>query len=777
MNILHRRPLFLCCAVLMLAVTAGFVLPLPGYGLALILLALGAAGLSVLFGYGFRNRYRAILAVAVCLTAVLGLLRAGAVFHSRDVRLLRGLEQKTVTVEGVVTDRRGSGGYLTAYTLSLEKVNGTPVSGNALLTCYYVSDLQPGYAVIMEAAIVPLSEAAGDGYDATALLGDGYTTGLISETEATVTVTREETHSPAVRAGALRRSLAARLNLLTAEGGEGIPSALLLGDKQGLEDHVRRDFARAGVSHLLAISGLHVTLLFGLLAGLLRLLRLPKRVRTVLMGLCALGYLVLLGFPPSATRAVIMLGAVYLSVLLTSRADPLTSLGLAGAVILTVTPWAAADAGFWMSFLATLGLVTVLPALRSPRKQEGNTVSPLRRLLSVSFGKLAVGLITGIVAMSFTLFAVALAIGELGWLSPLSTLLLTPLCAVLLVLSVLCLPASFTPLGSLLGALAGKLCTLMTALAEVIAKPSWVTVSVRHPAVPWVAALMLTATLVLLVIRLPERRRRLIFAPILAGWVVIAGVLGADHLMTRREVDVTYLQPSSQSDSLVLVSGNRGFVCDLSNGSLTALSDGAREAEERGATELSAVMLTHYHSRTSGALETFLDRETVRALWLPQPSRQEDYFLLLACLEKAERAGVPAFVYRPGESLRIFGEGSITLETAFLDRSTQPLLLVSVAFPTGEREAKTRLLYCGSAVFESTLAHRARELTAGADTVILGSHGPLFKAPFGDSLDLTEAETVILSAYGDTAGWFDPVRVSEGTTLWIGPFRMTLKKR
>jgi hypothetical protein len=53
----------------------------------------------------------------------------------------------------------------------------------------------------------------------------------------------------------------------------------------------------------------------------------------------------------------------------------------------------------------------------------------------------------------------------------------------------------------------------------------------------------------------------------------------------------------------------------------------------------------------------------------------------------------------------------------------------------------------------------------------------LFKAPFGDSLDLTEAETVILSAYGDTAGWFDPVRVSEGTTLWIGPFRMTLKKR
>ncbi len=776
MDILHRRPLFLCCAVFMLSAAAGLLLDGAGKLITGGLILLGTVLFACLRYFKRRDTYRAVTAVAAGILAILALFQSHQTFGSDTRADLYRPEQTTVQVQATVTDRRGSGGNMTSYTLSLEAVNDQPADGLALLTCYYVSDLRPGNEITLEATLLPLSEAAGDGYDATALMGDGYVIGLLSEDETTVTVTRENSPSLLVRAGNLRRTLSARLNLLTGDGSHGLPSALLLGDKTALSDSVRRDFARAGVSHLLAISGLHVTLLFGLLGLFLRLVRVPKRVRAVILSLAAVGYLILLGFPPSATRAVIMLGVTYLSYMISERADPLTSLGVAGGLIIAVTPYAVVDAGFWMSFLATLGLVTLMPLVqawidRPPRREAPLWWQLLRKDLLKPLAALAVGL----TAMSFTLSVVAAVIGEMGILSPVATILLTPLCAAVLVLSLLCLPFVGTAWGTLLGDLTEIICTFMTNLTAWMAKPAWGVISLRHPAVVPIAAVMTIATLILLVIRLPKRRRFLVVVPILVGWLAVGGVLTVHQHLTRHRVEVTYLQPSTASDALVLVSGRQGFICDLTNGSQSSMTAAAREAERQGATELAVYMLTHYHTSTAGALSTLLDRETVRALWLPRPADEEEYDLLLSCLEKPESAGVPTYLYDPGEALRVFGEGTLMLETAELRRSVQPVLLVSLDVSPAET-GKDRLVYCGSAVFESTLSHRAAELIAEADTVIFGSHGPLFKMSYGEELDLTNAREVILSAHQDTAEWFDPASLPAGVPLWKGQKRLTLLK-
>ncbi len=774
MNILHRRPLFLCCAVFLVASVVGLALPATGK-LIVGLLSLACAILYAIFSLRRRcSRGRIILVAVATLLASVGLLLSHLTFSGSQTIRLQELEQTTVWVKGTVTDRRGSGGNLTSYALALASVNGESTDGMAVLTCYYVSGLQPGYEVELEATLIPLSEAAGDGYDATALQGDGYVIGLLSEDETTVTVLQEESKKLSVRAGNLRRMLSARLDLLAGKDAKGLPSALLFGEKSYLSDEVRRDFSRAGISHLLAISGLHVTLLFGLLDGLLRLLRVSKKFRAVLLASGAVGYLILLGFPPAATRATIMLGVTYLSYLLSSRADPLTSLGLSGALIVAVTPYAVADAGFWMSFLATLGLVTVMPLVwewlnRTPRREA----SPLWTMLRRDLIKCMVALAVGLIAMSFTLSMVAAVIGEMGILSAVTTILLTPFCAVILLLSLLVLPFIGTAVGAFLGSSVQLVCIYMLNLVEWIANPSWVVISLRHPAVLPLAALMLVAVLAFLVIQLPTRRRWLTVLPILLGWTAIGGVLGIHHILNRDEIDVTYLQPSSVSDSIVMVSGQDGFICDLSNGSLSSMTTAVREAERRGATELSALMLTHYHNRTSGALSTLLSREMVRALWLPSPDNEEDYGYMLSCLEKAKLANVPVFVYDAGETLEVFGEGRLTLETASIKRSEQPVLLVSLDVSL-EETGSDRLVYCGSAVFESELAERAAELVEAADTVIFGNHGPLCKKPYGATTDMTDSQQIIFSAYGDIAAWFDSEGLPNHILLWMGQKRFVL---
>ena len=768
MDILRHRPLLRLCLLFMAAATVGIALPLWGKlllgGLALLL----AAILILNRQWRRGGRGRAAEAVVAVLLVCLALGQSHMTHHGTNALYLQELQGHTVTAEGVITDRAASGGNLTAYTMTLSSVEGRPVRGTAYLTCHYVSDLRPGERVTLTATLTTTEEATGSADRALTLLGDGVTLGILSENEADVTVTGTDNRL-SVKAGALRRTLAAKLALATGKDAEGLPAALLLGDTAGLSDGVRRDFSRAGISHMLAISGLHVTLLFGMLGFFLKCLRLPRRLRGILLGGIALLYLILLGFPPSATRAVIMMGMVYLSALLSSRSDPLTSLGLAGALILAVDPYTVADAGFWMSFLATLGIVTLMP----PIKEAATTWRAKGSRLRAGLVKLLLALCVGVVAMSFTLLIVAAVIGELGILSPLSTVLLTPLCGGVLLSSALTLPLSATPAGIPLGMVTAQLCRLMSRCALWLGKPSYAVISLRHPAVLPVAVLMVGATLILLAIRLPRRRRVWVGAPLLAGWILLGGILGIHALLTDGEVGFSYIQPSSQSEAMVLVEGNRGFICDLSNGSLSALSASAREAEERGATEISALMLTHYHSRTPGALSTLLERETVRALWLPEATVGEDYFLLLACLEKAEAAGVPVYLYRRGESLEIFGQGSVTLLTSSLNRSVQPVLLVSVSLQHEKGDGHS-LLYCGSAVFESPLREKATDLAATADTLIFGSHGPVCKAPFGGDTALDGGDTVILSAHQGIAAWLDPSGLPDTTRLWLGPYRTTL---
>mgnify|MGYP002513770741 CR=1 FL=1 len=209
MHIFRHRPLFLCCFGFTLACFAGFFLSLAGKLLCGVGLLIGTI-LFCLRRIRRKDGPRASLCGVLCLLALAGFLLSHLYFESGSARTLASLEGQTVTVTGTVTDRRGSGGFMTSYAFELSSADGVPTRGKVLLTCHYVSDLQPGHGVEVEVTVIPLDEAAGDGYDATALMGDGYVAGLLSESEETVTVTTETAGGLAVRAGRIRRALAAR---------------------------------------------------------------------------------------------------------------------------------------------------------------------------------------------------------------------------------------------------------------------------------------------------------------------------------------------------------------------------------------------------------------------------------------------------------------------------------------------------------------------------------------------------------------------------------------
>lgn len=227
----------------------------------------------------------------------------------------------------------------------------------------------------------------------------------------------------------ISRSLSGHINKIFPEDTSAFMQALLLGDKSLLyeDEGLHLAMTRAGFMHIVAVSGLHVAFL----VGLLRLI-LGSGRRSALLCLALIWLFVFItGASPSAVRAGFMQSFLLLAPLLRRENDPPTSLSLALALILLQNPFAAASISLQLSFAAVAGifcfsgriysfLISVLPKLAEGqlgRYAAANTATSLgvmvftTPLTAVHFGYIPVLAILSNIA---GLWAVSLCFG-LGW--------------------------------------------------------------------------------------------------------------------------------------------------------------------------------------------------------------------------------------------------------------------------------------------------------------------------------------------------------------------------
>ena len=132
---------------------------------------------------------------------------------------------------------------------------------------------------------------------------------------------------------------------------------LLLGQRGQIDPEIQQRFARTGVIHVLAVSGLHVGFILLLLMGLFSMLRLPEIPRTILLILALVIYTSLTGGKPPVVRASLMAAIILLGYLFQRRANAVNSLAVAALILLMINPLMLFDAGFQLSFLAVLGIL------------------------------------------------------------------------------------------------------------------------------------------------------------------------------------------------------------------------------------------------------------------------------------------------------------------------------------------------------------------------------------------------------------------------------------
>ncbi len=433
----------------------------------------------------------------------------------------------------------------------------------------------------------------------------------------------------------------------------GLSEALILARRERLSRDLRDKWARAGIAHLLAISGFHVGVIAGILYLLARRLGLGPARAPLAAAAGSWAYVLAIGSPVAATRAAFILAALAAGRLLGRRVSSLGALATAFIAVLAARPDAIASVAFQLSFAGAAGLVLLAPPVSRALRTRA-----LARLPSA----LRTGLASGIAATAATLPLVAWHFGYFAAAGIPVTLLAGPLVAAAIPGMLLSILLSFVSL-PLAGIFAGGT-DLFLQFADTI-----VSGVVRIPGASvwtprwWVAAATAAFAAYALItrglaLRMRPRMRAALLVACLAGALIawpIPALVGRGGAMELVFLDV------GQGDAVAIrTPGRRWILVDTGPRSRT-FDSGARIVvpylRRRGAARLEALVLTHPDLDHIGGADAVLSELTVVRVLDPGAAAARPAYV--GALERARARGATWFAARAGDLVSADG---VTLE-------------------------------------------------------------------------------------------------------------------
>lgn len=735
MGIFYRRPLCLFCACFLTGALAAWLLPSRWVVRCLAFLLLVLAVLTVLC-VCFRRRLLPFLTVILC---VIGLF--GSMVHSyatvdcvqKRARSWAGMHE----MELLITESEAEYSHASVYTAQLIRVDGTDAKISVKLTDFGQNHLEAGDCVFVTTVVSEISDEFGNPVERNAG-GTLLSVSLNDTQEAYVRRFSAERFQKRWLSATDIKIVSERVRMrlqsvfssrLGTEVGS-LASALLLGDRSALSSATVRDFRRAGLSHMMAVSGLHISVLLGGLERLLRCLYVPKRARIVTVAAGGCLFLFLAGFSLSAVRSVLMLFSVYLHFLLRDENDSLTALFVSIVLILLIAPYAVADIGMWMSFLATLGLLTVYPLLetwiRVP-KPDARGAFGLRILRKG-------GLILGMTAVAnlFLLPIVWLLFGELSWIAPIANLLLSFPVQLFLWFLPFALGLGWIPHVGV------GLCRVVTWCGQVIltgverlSRVPYATLSLNDTVGKWMIPLICLALAVTLTFRFHHKRCALI--PLAAVLLSVTCCLGLAW-QSRRQPILRYCRIDSANEYFFSSEGQALSICDVSGGSVSAYEAMEEQYAALAATEIRSFVLTHYHSSHAETLTSLLQREVIRTLYLPIPEHASALAVAGTLVQCAENQGTQTVFYYSGDVLSL--SDSVNVRVEWSEQNGRHAA-IGLDFSVGGNGLS----------YLSANAVPTSEFAVQSDTALFGCHGGgSERTSYGEWIPSEQTTTLIYAA-------------------------------
>lgn len=418
----------------------------------------------------------------------------------------------------------------------------------------------------------------------------------------------------------MRRGICNAIDEAFPEDTEGFARALLLGDSSKLSRQEDEAYADSGIRHVIAVSGLHVSIL----CTMLYIATAEEKVSTLLFGIPMLIlFAALAGFTPSVMRAVVMQGLLMIGLSLDKEYDPPTALGFSVLIMLAVNPLVITSVSFQLSAGCTIGILLFSGRIHhyllkhtplGPAKGKSRKAKMTRRFVSsVSISLSAVIVTTPLCALYF---------GKISLVG-----LITNLLALWVVSFIFCgimtaglLAVIWKPLGQIAGWIISWPIRYVQLVAKLLSKIPYAAVYTSDIYV--VVWLIFAYILLFTLLHNKNKRPFLTLGCIGFGLIVCLVFSGLEQKDTRYSVMALDV---GQGQSILLQSGDQAYLVDCGGDSGGMVADTVKQAmRSERIDKLDGVILTHYDADHTNGLLPLLEEIEVECLYLPDVPSETD---------------------------------------------------------------------------------------------------------------------------------------------------------
>ena len=430
--------------------------------------------------------------------------------------------------------------------------------------------------------------------------------------------------------------LGAELRLPPSPDAFGVVAALVTGVRTELSPELIRLYQRAGIFHVMAISGAHVAIWIACLYALFRWMGLSTRATLVLLMLVLPLYAVFCGNRAPVVRAVLMTLLLMGARLRSLRAPAENALAVAALMLLAWEPASLFDAGFQLTMAAMVTIVAFYERIAFWLAPLGFLAKPLAVSIAAQLGVMPVA---------------AWYFHRLNPAAPLASLVAIPVAAAICILGVVLVFVSGIPVVAAIVSAATRLAvTVLTGVAEFAAElPAG---SIRVGAPSWIFVGVYVGALIAL---LSTSKRLRASGGLLLGVLLVAAIFplrASPGVLEVNALDVGH------GDAILLTLPDGGNVLVDGGGLPFAFLDVGESVVlpfllDRGVRRLDAVVVTHADFDHIGGLATVVNELRVDAIWQGNPDRKRPAYRALR--ERADERNVAVRILRTGENFELGG--------------------------------------------------------------------------------------------------------------------------
>lgn len=277
-----------------------------------------------------------------------------------------------VEIEGIVVSEPIINEYNKTYELKVHKINNKKISPKKIsfIVDKKQKDLEYGACIYCTGEYIkPNSRRNFKGFSYENYLKTKKNYGTIRAIEKSKTKYKNRISIVRRLSYRLKMKIINSTGTIFTKEEEGVVLGIILGNTENITDETKDAFSGSSLSHLLAVSGAHISYIVLGLTTFFRKLRITKKINYILTAILLIFYLFIIGFTASATRAVIMTIFLLLQIVFCRKQDLATTISFSLCIILFENPYKILDVGLLLSYLGTLGIIIIFNKIKSKDKK------------------------------------------------------------------------------------------------------------------------------------------------------------------------------------------------------------------------------------------------------------------------------------------------------------------------------------------------------------------------------------------------------------------------